>query len=214
MVVSYTRSDKYFEGVYHQQNMINAYAEHKGLVIEQQFIDQTSQNKQLVERHEAIGFLRPLKDCTVLVYDIWVFSSHIDDLVQMMTCQLKNGNTLHFVKPSVIINRNSDALLVLGLIDQLRSTLEQDAKKSIGRPRGSRSSSKFDQYHDAIIEHIKAGKNVSEMARIFGVSRSSLKDYIESRELKEIARHGLKMKIVDNGEAKVISTIKCPGAAE
>lgn len=214
MIVSYARSDKYFEGVYHQQNMINAYAEHKGLIIDQEFIDQTSQNKMLEERPEAIAFLRPLKESTVLVYDIWAFSSHIDDLVQMMTCQLKNGNTLHFVNPSVIINRNSDVLLVLGLIDQLRQTLAQDAKKSIGRPKGSRSSSKFDQYHDAIIDNLKTGKNVSEMARIFGVSRSSLKDYIESRELKEIARNGLKMTIIDNGEAKVLNTIKCPEAAE
>ncbi len=214
MIISYARSDKYFEGVYYQQNMINAYAEHKGLVIDEEFIDQTSQNKQLGERPQATAFLRPLVESTVLVYDIWVLSSHIDDLVQMITCQLKNGNTLHFIKPSVIINRNSDTLLVLGLIDQLRQTLEHDAKKSIGRPKGSRSSSKFDQYHDDIIDYLKAGKNVSEMARIFGVSRSSLKDYIESRELKEIARNGLKMTIVDDGEAKVLDTIKCLETAE
>ncbi len=48
------------------------------------------------------------------------------------------------------------------------------------------------------------------MARIFDVSRSSLKDYIESRELKEIARHGLKMDLDTNGAANVLNTIKCP----
>ncbi len=138
MIASYARSDKYFDSVYHQQKLINAYADHHGMVIDQEFIDQTSQNKQLKERHEAIGFLRPLKSSTVLVYDIWVFSTHIDDLVQMMTCQLKNGNTIHFVNQSVIIDRNSDVLVVLGMIDQLRSTLQQDDKKAIGRPKGSR----------------------------------------------------------------------------
>jgi DNA invertase Pin-like site-specific DNA recombinase len=214
MVISYARSDKFFDGVFHQQKIVNAYAEHQGLEIDQEFIDQTSQNKCLNERDEAIAFLRPLKECTVLVFDIWVFSTHIDDLVQMMTCQLKNGNTIHFVNQSVIIDRNSDVLLVLGLIDQLRNTLAQNEKKAIGRPRGSRSSSKFDKYHDAIIEHIKEGKSVSEMARIFNVSRSSLKDYIESRELKEIARYGLKMNIVSNGAAKVLDTIQCPETAE
>jgi DNA invertase Pin-like site-specific DNA recombinase len=210
MVVSYIRSDKYFEGVFHQQKMVNAYAEHQGLSIEQEFIDQTSQHKKLDERHETVAFLRPLKDCTVLVYDIWVFSSHIDDLVQMITCQLNNGNTLHFVNQSVIIDRQSDVLLVLGMIDHLRKTLENSAKKAIGRPKGSRSSSKFDRYHDAIIESIRAGRNVSAMAREFGVSRSSLKDYIESRELKEIARNGLKVAIADDAEAKVLGTIHCP----
>lgn len=214
MVVSYTRSDKFFEGVYHQQKMINAYAQIKGMEIDREFIDQTSQNKKLEEREEAIAFLRPLRDCTVLIYDVWVLSTHIDDLVQMVTCQLKNGNRLHFVNRSVIIDRNSDVLLVLGLIDQLRHTLEEDDKKAIGRPKGSRSSSKFDPYHDRIINYLQEGRNVSEMARIFGVSRSSLKDYIESRELKEIARGGVKMTIADNGEAKLLDTIKCPGTTE
>lgn len=210
MTVTYIRSDKYFDGVFHQQKMINAYVEHRGLDVDDVFIDQTSQNKRLSERSEAIAFLRPLRESHVIIFDIWVFSTHIDDLVQMMTCQLKNGNTLHFVKQSVIIDRNSDVLLVLGLIDQLRLTLEQNGKKAIGRPKGSRSSSKFDKYHDAIIDNIRDGKSVSEMAREFGVSRSSLKDYIESRELKEIARNGLPLAMDDDGEAKVIETIKCP----
>jgi anionic cell wall polymer biosynthesis LytR-Cps2A-Psr (LCP) family protein len=101
-------------------------------------------------------------------------------------------------------------MVVLGLVDQLRQILQADAKKEIGRPKGSRSASKFDQFHDAIIKHLKAQKSVSEMSRIFGVSRSSLKDYIESRELKEVASGGYKMNLPENGAAHVINTIKCP----
>ncbi len=209
MVVSYIRPDKYFNGVYDQLNMISNYIEQKGLKIEKEFIDQTSQNKKVEERNAAIGFLRSLKDSTLIIYDVWVLSSHIDDLVQMFSCQLKNGNEIHFVKQSVVVNRHTDVMVVLGLIDQVRQTLENEASKAIGRPKGSRSSSKFDQYHDNIIKYLKEKKSVSEMARIFKVSRSSLKDYIESRELKEVAE-GTGLALPADGEAKVLDTIKCP----
>lgn len=213
MIVSYIRPDKYFTGVYDQLNMISLYVEQKGLIIEKEFIDQTSQNKRIEERDAAIGYLRSLKDGTLVIYDAWVLSSHIDDLVQMFSCQLKNGNTIHLVKQSIVIDRDSDVMVMLGVIDQVRSTLENEARKAIGRPKGSRSSSKFDKYHDNIIKYLKEKRSVSEMARIFEVSRSSLKDYIESRELKEVAE-GTGINLPDDGEAKVLDTIKCPETTE
>ena len=101
-------------------------------------------------------------------------------------------------------------MLVLGLIDQLRQTLQDNSKKSIGRPKGSRSSSKFDQYHNKILSLIKEKKSVSEIARVLHVSRSSLKDYIESRELKNFASGYAVHETPENAEAKVINTITCP----
>lgn len=210
MTVSYIRPDKSFDGAFEQLKLVNAYIERKGLAVDREFIDQVSQNKRLSERDEVVSLFRPLRDGTVVVYDVWVLSSYIEDLVQMISCLLKNGMRIHFVKPSVIIDRHSDTMVILGLIDQLRQTLQDDVKKAIGRPKGSRSSSKFDQYHDDIISYLRGRKSVSEMARIFGVSRSSLKDYIESRELKEVAFGGYRMDAPENGAANVIETIKCP----
>ena len=210
MTISYIRPDKSFDGVYDQLKMVNAYCEQRGISVDKEFIDQKSQNKRLSERHDVVSLFRPLRDGTIVVYDVWVLSSSIEDLVQMLSCLLKNRMELHFVKPSVVIDRHSDTMVVLGLIDQLRQTLQQDDKKAIGRPKGSRSSSKFDQFHDDIIRYLKAQKSVSEMARIFGVSRSSLKDYIESRELREVALGGYRMELPKDGAANVIKTIKCP----
>ena len=210
MTVSYIRPDKTFEGAYEQLKMLNAYIEEQGIAVDKEFIDQTSQNKRLSERHEVVSLFRPLRDGVVIIYDVWVLSSSIEDLVQMISCLLKNRMTIHCVKPSVVIDRNSDTMVVLGLIDQLRQTLQQDEKKAIGRPKGSRSSSKFDQYHDDIIRYLREKKSVSEMARIFSVSRSSLKDYIESRELREVATGDYRKALSKNGAAEVIKTIKCP----
>ncbi len=210
MTVSYIRPDKDFDGVYEQLKLINGYADQKKIVIHEELVDQTSQNKRLADRHEVVRFFRSLDGDTLIIYDTWTLSSCIEDVVQMFSCLLKNNNTIHFVKPGVIIDRKSDTMVVLGLIDQLRQVLQDDAKKGIGRPRGSKSSSKFDMYLDQIIDLLKKRKSVSEIARVLGVSRSSLKDYIESRELKEVVSGVIGITDDVDAEATVIGTIRCP----
>jgi len=101
-------------------------------------------------------------------------------------------------------------MLVLGLIDQLRQTMQSESKRVIGRPKGSKSNSKFDQYINQIIVYLKEKKSVSEMSRLLGVSRSSLKDYIESRELKQVAFGSLLPQAPEDAEEQVINTIVCP----
>lgn len=210
MIISYIRPDKDFDGVYEQLKLINSYADQKQILIHEELVDQTSQNKRLCERHEVVRFFRTLNNDTLIVYDTWTLSSDIEDLVQMFSCLLKNDNTIHFVKQGVIIDRKSDTMVVLGLIDQLRQVIQNDAKKGIGRPKGSKSSSKFDIHLDAILGLLKKGKSVSEIARVLGVSRSSLKDYIESRELKEVISGVIGIGSDEDAEAMVVSTIKCP----
>jgi DNA invertase Pin-like site-specific DNA recombinase len=134
----------------------------------------------------------------------------MEDLIQMFSCLLKNEHEVHFIKQSVIISQQSSVMLVLGLMDQLRQRLQNESKRVIGRPKGSRSNSKFDVYINEIIGFIKEGKSVSEMARILNVSRSSLKDYIESRELKQVAFGSLLPEAPKDAEAQVINTITCP----
>lgn len=214
MVHAYIRSDKNFETAYEQLKFINLYAGQKNLTIDDEFIDQKSQNKRLDERDEVASYFKLGAGGTLLVYDAWVLSTNMEDAVQMFSCLLKNSYEVHFVRQSVIITKESDVMLVLGLIDQLRQTLQDNSKKSIGRPKGSRSSSKFDRYHNEILSHIKANKSVSEIARLLHVSRSSLKDYIESRELKDFASGSLVHETPANAEANVINKITCPNTTK
>lgn len=216
MVFSYLRSDSHFSGVYEQLKMISAYAKKHDLVIEDEMVDQLSQNNRLSERDEAVRFMRTPEHLhgTLLVYDLWVLSTNIEDVVQMVSCLLKNGIEIHLIKPSIVLNTQSDIIVALGLIDQLRQTIQSVEKKMIGRPKGSRSSSKFDPHLEEIIPALREGKSVSEIARMLGVSRSSLKDYIESRELKEVAMGSTFLEKVDNAEASIIETIECPQVNE
>ncbi|MEA1918767.1 MAG: recombinase family protein [Campylobacterota bacterium] len=210
MTISYIRPDKHFDGAYDQLKLINAYAEPKGLVIESEMLDHTSQSKRISERSEVTDYFQSHENSTLIVYDSWVLSSNIEDLVQMISCLFKRNITLHLVKPSVVLDKSSDVMVVLGLIDQLRQILQNESKKAIGRPKGSRSNSKFDKYLEDIIGFLRVGKSVSEMARNLGVSRSSLKDYIESRELREVALGSIHMENSEMSEAHLIETIKCP----
>lgn len=49
MTLAYIRSDKNFDAVHEQLQLINSYAIANNLVVDDEFIDQTSQNKKLQE---------------------------------------------------------------------------------------------------------------------------------------------------------------------
>jgi DNA invertase Pin-like site-specific DNA recombinase len=173
-------------------------------------VDHLSQNKRLSERESAVEFFRSLKDDTLLVYDVWVLSTNIEDIIQMFSCLLKNNVEIHFIKQGIKINAQSDIMVVMGLIDQLRQWLQNESKKGIGRPRGSKSSSKFDSVLEQVVEMLKEGCNVSEISRVLGVSRSSLKDYIESRELKTLSNDLIHSNSNSDARALMMETIQCP----
>jgi len=210
MVVAYIRPDKNFISTLEQLQHINAYATLHALVIDDEFIDQTSQSKRLNDRLQITSYFQSRQKATLIIYDVWVLTTDMEDLIQMFSCLMKNDFEVHFIKQSVIMSRSSSVMLVMGLMDQLRQTIQSDSKRVIGRPKGSKSNSKFDIYISEIIAYIKDEKSVSEMARLLNVSRSSLKDYIESRELKQVAFGSLLSDRPVDAEAKVIDTIECP----
>jgi len=210
MAISYIRPDKYFDGAFEQLKSINAYAQASNINVSDEFVDHTSQNNTLASREDVVSYFKSNQNRDLLISDVWVLSSNIQDLLQMFACLLKNKMRIHIVNAGVVIDQESDVMLVLGIIDQLRQILEGREKKMIGRPKGSRSSSKFDPYLDQIIGFIRENMSVSAMAREMGVSRSSLKDYIESRELKEVANGLVTLDVPVDAEEKVIGTIVCP----
>ncbi|QOP46621.1 recombinase family protein [Sulfurimonas paralvinellae] len=210
MVIAYIRPDKNFAPVHEQLQLINSYAVANDLIIDDEFVDYTSQNKRLEDRKDVTQYFQSKNQATLLIYDVWVLTTNMEDLIQMFSCLLKNEFAVHFIKQSVIMTQQSSVMLVLGLMDQLRQRLQNDSKRVIGRPKGSRSNSKFDVYINEIIAFIREGKSVSEMARLLNVSRSSLKDYIESRELKQVAFGSLLMTAPKDAEEQVINTITCP----
>jgi len=210
MILAYIRPDKQFDTAGEQLKNINAYAISNNLIVNDEFLDYTSANKILSERKHVTDYFQSKSKAILLVSDIWVLSTNIQDLVQMFRCLLKNEFTVHFIKQSVIMTQESGGLLMLGLIDQLRQDIEEESKNVIGRPKGSKSNSKFDKHITQIIELLQKKKSVSEISRVLNVSRSSLKDYIDSRELKQVALSSLVTKTKEDAEQQVIQTVACP----
>jgi len=212
MTIAYIRPDKNFDSVHEQLQLINSYISSNDITVDDEFIDQNFQSRRLNDRTDVTSYFQSKTGSTLLVVDVWVLSTNMEDIIQMFSCLLKNEFKVHFIKQGVTISKDSSSMLILGLMDQLRQTVQSKSKREIGRPKGSRSVSKFDKHINDILSFIKDKKSVSEMARLLNVSRSSLKDYIESRELKLIA---VDTNIHDaEAEAKaeevVINTIDCP----
>ena len=211
MAIAYIRPDKHFGTAYDQLKLITSYAIVNEMTVEEKFIDHTPKRGRSLEEFEATKFFRAHKGATLLVADVWVFGNSVAEIAQAFNCLFKNDITVHFVAKSIVMSKRSSAVFVLGLLDDARQMLQNRSQKSVGRPRGSRSSSKFDVYLEEIMGYIQEGKSVSEMARILGVSRSSLKDYIESRELKQLAADPFI--IEKRSEEDVINQAQCPDEA-
>jgi DNA invertase Pin-like site-specific DNA recombinase len=204
------------KNVLHQKETIIEYAYKNSLTINNEFIETfPSSSLSIKDRSEVIKYFQSMTDSDVLiVYDIWVFSLYPEDLVQILSCLLKNGVFIHFAKREFIINSRTSSILVLGLIDEIRKENENSLLTNItGRPKGSLSRSKFDTIKGEIISMLRENITISEMSRKLNIKRSSLNDYIKSRKLREIAfSHQKKSIIVNNNfsRKKLIQNIECP----
>ncbi len=154
----------------------------------------------------------------VVVYDLWCLSHKAGELVKIFTCLFKKKVSVHIAKAEIELRNDSPSFLLLGIINDAREkNLQIKSSINSGRPKGSISRSKFDELRARIIDLLREGTNVSEMSRILEVNRSSLKDYIHSRELKEIAFSATNIKdvkessvILEQAQDNLMRSIECP----
>ncbi len=171
-----------------QQNHILAYAKKNQISIDVIELETSDSSKKLEQRSEFKGFLRSLKHSdTLIVYDFWVLSSDIGELVKICDCLLRRNISLHVCSKKEIIESSSTPLHVLELLSKEREAkITQKQNVTQGRPKGRMSQSKFDIHRSQIISCLEKGHSVSKIALTLGVSRTSLKDYINSRNLKNL----------------------------
>ncbi len=171
-----------------QQNFILSYAKKHLISIQSIEIDLSDSSKILEDRLEFRAFLRSLKpNSNLLVYDFWVLSFKVDELVKICECLLQRDICLHICNQKKSINSSSSPLYILNILAEQRHKLHNKQNLSIGRPKGRMSKSKFDQFRTQIISYLEQGYSVSGIASILKISRTSLKDYINSRNLKDLA---------------------------
>jgi len=187
MVYAYLRQMPGDNNLSQQQRTILSFAMKHGLQIDKEVIEYSTKRRSIEEREEFEKFLRSLgenEDC-IVVDHLAILSGEVEEVVKVINCMLSRGIVLYIAQIGIMVHKETPLVEVFPLLNDLREA--QKAKTGqIGRPKGSRSSSKFDVYQAQIISLLKEGMSVSAIARELGVSRSSLKDYIESRGIRDL----------------------------
>ncbi len=181
-------SDK--ANIIEQQNYILSYAKKHRISIDIIELETSDYSKKLEYRGELKGFLRSLdKNSALIVYDFWVLSQDVGELVKICECLLQRNISLHIAQKKELIHVKSSPLSVLSLLSKQREAcMVQKGVLGQGRPKGRMSQSKFDKFRSSIIAYLEQDYSVSKIATTLGVSRTSLKDYINSRNLKKLAQ--------------------------
>jgi len=169
-----------------QQRNILSFSLAQDLEIDKEVIEYSSKNHLIEDREKFEEFMHSLEEGSSLVIDtLSVLSNRAEELIKIINCMLSRRIDLYIASSQKRIDKETKMVEIFPLLNDLREA--QKAKSNqIGRPKGSRSSSKFDTYQPQIISFLKEGMNVSAIARELNVSRSSLKDYIESRGIREL----------------------------
>jgi DNA invertase Pin-like site-specific DNA recombinase len=213
MVIAFLRGKIRDSSISHQQEFILEYAQERGIAVEMTELDNALPSSSLEERDVLLELLKSLElNDTLLVYDTSSFSNKVGELAKIFDCILRHDINVHICKQNLIINNNTSAGFLMSLLSKQREKNIHKDPASIGRPKGSFSKSKFDKYKVEIVKMLEENLSVSEIAKRLEVSRSSLKDYINSRSLKEIV--GLQNNAgnvqVNLNIAEVDASNKCP----
>lgn len=171
-----------------QQNAIIRYAKHHQIRLDSTEIEGSDSTKVLEERQELKGFLRSLNNNdNLLIYDLWVLTDEVGELTKILECLLDRSITVYICNLNLVVSTTTPVIEVLTLLVQYREkTLIKNKEIAQGRPKGRMSKSKFDIYRTQIIQYLEDNDSVSKIARTLNVSRTSLKDYINSRGLKDL----------------------------
>jgi len=185
MVYAYMRQIAERDGLSRQQQSILSYSLGQDIAIDREVMEHSNINHSIDDRKKFEEFIHSLNSGdTILIHSLLILSSRIDEIVKVINCMLSHKVDLHISTSGTLINRDSKITDIFPLLNSLNE--KQKAKKGqLGRPKGSRSTSKFDSMQSQIITLLRDKMTVSAIARELDVSRSSLKDYIESREIRK-----------------------------
>lgn len=174
--------------ILNQQKHIFRYANQNMLNIDSTEIDNSSLNEKLESKNELKGFLRSLGyDDNVLIYSLSTFSNSIEELIKIFNCLFERDITVYVTNINLKITKNIRAGEIFSLLLKENDNITYSKKiVAQGRPKGRMSKSKFDIYRLEIIGYLEKKYSVLKISRLLGVSRSSLKDYINSRGLKDL----------------------------
>lgn len=189
-----------------QKSGIMAYCSFHNIETDREFVEKSSEFTQLEER-DGVKLFKTLKSGDeLIIFNLNAISFKLGEVVKVFTCLLQKGVNIHITSKNILVDGDTSSLVLLSILNDFREENIKNAQKSTGRPKGRISKSQFDELLDDIVLMLKQNISISEIARKLDVNRSSLRDYINSRDLKALA---FNMAFEDKSEFD-IDKIKCP----
>ncbi|MCB4759942.1 MAG: recombinase family protein [Sulfurovum sp.] len=187
MTYAYLRQMSGCSHLSQQQRSILSFALTQRIQIDKEVIEYSAKSRPIEEREEFEKFLQSLQenDDRIIIDHLSILSHVVEELVKVINCMLSRKIILYIANTKTVVTEETLLTEVLPLLGDTKE-IKRVKTGQIGRPKGSKSSSKFDIYQTQIVSLLKKEMSVSAIARELRVSRSSLKDYIESRGIREL----------------------------
>jgi DNA invertase Pin-like site-specific DNA recombinase len=175
MIYAYLRQRFGQRTIAEQQSVILSFSLGQGLSVDKEVIEYSTKKRPIEEREQFEQFLHGLEEGDAIIVDeIWMFSEQLDELVKVINCLLSRGITLYCASLATTVAPQSPICEIFPMLNTLREE-QRSRQKQLGRPKGSRSSSKFDKYQSRIIQMLRESQSVSAIARELDVSRNPIR---------------------------------------
>lgn len=193
MYVAYIRVSTITQDCNNQKMAIYDYAHKNGITISK-FIEVQASTKQSQEERRTNLLLELKADDTIIVSELSRLGRSVIEVVKLTNELVKRKIGLIALKENLIINgeltiQSKMIITLFSLFAEIeRDLISQRTKealaaikknKKIGRPMGSLSKSKLGDKEDQVRKLLQLKISASAMARIFGVSRHTVKAFVE-----------------------------------
>ena len=195
MVFGYARVSTDKQDTDNQKSEINKWAERNGVGIDE-FVAETISSRQ--GDREIFSIVATLRDGdTLVVSELSRIARSLKELIDIIDTLVKKKVRVVFVKESMDLRDDNPAAILainmLGSVAQFERsmismrtkaalTAKSDAGVRLGRPEGSKNKKRVWSGKEGEIEkYIKMGLNKSAIAKLTGISRDSLYEYLDER---------------------------------
>ena len=197
--VAYIRVSKNDQDVNHQKLAILEFAQRQRLSIDNFISVQSSSRKSTKERKidQLLGLLEP--GDALIVSELSRIGRSVGEIITTIDTLVRTNIGFIAVKEGISLSGEADLqtkvmITMFSLFAEIERELislrtkealatAKKAGKKLGRPRGSLGQSKLDSKTDEIKKLLTLGVSKVSIAKICGVSRSTLTHFIQSRGL-------------------------------
>ncbi len=198
-VIAYLRVSSSKQDVNSQRLAVLDFAHREGIIIDE-FIQVEISTRKSAQKKELDGILSRLQaGDRLLVSELSRIGRTIANIIMTLDTLIKQGIHFTAIRENICITGTQDMqskmlVTMFGLLAELeRDLISQRTKeglknarakgKTIGRPKGSQGKSKLDGREREIAGYLDKGVTRANIARILGVSRPTLNNFILSRKL-------------------------------